>query len=364
MGDGISGVSVAELGIPKDSFDSKQTNNKENPRPLLERSWSEIRQYWLDTSYADYYQRHLSTIGSEESLKVNNNPSDREAIEHQLKLADTLLIAQELARPNQIREYKPGAYTVPDSSDPGSRYFVNKDGKIFIQGNQRPKHDSEDDVLTRLYLAVDPRGLTQAFVKFAQVLKEKDVLKGVDVALNLEPMGEGKIAENGIIVYVFKSQERQHDLDLILEAYRELKSTTHWFDLTQEQKDALKGRYLSTFRCQVDPNLTFVEIARGEESGDSWDAGTIERMYDALNVPFKERTPANIVDALRKKSTWPIWTKRSKETAFEVAEGKSNLPDGSVLSLRSNRVLGMPALVQYKDHPRRKLSNRLEPISV
>lgn len=308
----------AEVQIaPEQAFAKKV----EAPTALPE-TWEQIRATQLSTPYSETLRAFFERSGQWRS-------QPRQAIpEQEWRTA----VAGQVAQSNDMLQN----YHNPDIT-------MTKPGKIFAQGVARPEIGQQ--VLTRLYLGVDPRHAADAFRVLVDEFSKAGCMRDIDVAFNEEEVTAGKIRDNTLIVY--EPLSRPDVLNKILSAYCLAKQQhPDVFNLTPIQREAIMRQALMQFKAPVDANLSFVEMDP-EDSGGSWDSGESAeiRAASGINHAPKPNAPG---------LTDEEWLAKARETEKRGAvvltkKSKKALETGGIKSgdqIEYKRKLSAPALIQ------------------
>ncbi len=280
------------------------------------KSWIEIRNQYLASSYSETYQAAMRAFSQWEATpKVSVSIEDwKNAVDLQIQKAKSL----------------PGT---PRQS--ANIYDSQEVDKISAVGNEFPPFKQED--ATRLYIGTDPRKATDAYVALLDQMEINGVLKDINISLNMEELREGQVTGNMIIVY--DPLSRPDVLDKVLAAYQNAKRTSpEPFSLTPRQKAAVMRWNLRAFHATIDANLSFVEQPK-YRGGSSFDAEDSHRILRTFNF-----SPGQLTD-----TDWVNQVKRKETRVLYVPDDEKRIEDGKVKPgdiPHYERKLSAPALVQ------------------
>lgn len=331
--------------------------------PLSELPWSEIRASWAKGSYADFYESNLQRGEGApvQCLDVTRDESGKDAVRKQVEKARSA----ELARFLGIVDT---SYVAPqDECHPlfrvydaeGDRHFrINPSDpiKLWVESYEEPQLDPSD-VLTRMYLGIDPRTATDAYFALVKQFHSRGLLGKFDSCLYRAILREGLISTNMIVLYVYKSQAKTGLLDEILTAYRETKKQNpSQYELTSEQRDRLLLSQLGSFRCAIDQNLTFVEVSGDDPwkvtSWDGWgdvNLGGAQQLYRYLGISSQRgdhQERMSVIQLLREREkNGGVLNNQAMKTVADIREGRRALHKGERITLGYKRRWNCPALV-------------------
>ncbi|MCH8821115.1 hypothetical protein IID23_01170 [Patescibacteria group bacterium] len=302
------GPSIEETGEPLESF---------KPEAALQKSWEELRESAKATPYSKQFTDFMEKSKKWLSEPRAGMPPEEwnSEIDVQLNKATKL-----------VSEFQNPATTLEEHST-----------KIWAFGKERPKYG--EDMLTRIYIGVDPRHASDAFQALLEEFGNQGILKDVDVALNLEVLNEKKLAHNQIIIY--EPQSRPEVLNSILDAYRQAKlNNPELFGLSDRQKEKIMRGNLQQFKAIIDENASFVEMAP-EDRGRSYDAAIVDQTRKAFSLYKLNISDQEWLDTVRKSEGHHgvVWTMADQG---KIENGQ--LQSGDIIHFK--RRLSSPALIQ------------------
>ncbi|OGH21466.1 MAG: hypothetical protein A2958_01595 [Candidatus Levybacteria bacterium RIFCSPLOWO2_01_FULL_38_13] len=286
----------------------------------LSNTWKETRDAHIRIPFAERCKLVLKQIRKWEN--ASRTPIDenewRSKIDGQIEKAKQLLDSKDY--PN-VREEK---------------------GKIFAIGDNVPAVGR--DVLTRVYIGVDPRMATDAFIAILEELRKTNTLDQIQSALNLEEL-KGKRLEGNMMVF-YDPQSREGILINILTAYKNARAKNpQLFALTPRQKAHLMRENMRQFKAVVDTNFAFVEMAP-EDRGNSYDSDIANQTRYAFSMPYVARlTDEEFLEGVRKEQNGVVWTEESQKKLHDDLIHPGTIHPGGILTYK--RQLSAPGLIQF-----------------
>lgn len=307
-----------EIPLPADQAVTKQEKS-----PNSKMSWEEIRAMQLNSPFSETLKAFF-----ERSKQWKSKPGQQ--ISEQDWRSAT---AQQVTVANDMLQN----YHNPDVK-------MTKTGKVFAGGIARPEIGQQ--VMTRLYLGVDPRHAADAFKVLIDEFSKAGCARDIDVAFNEEEVVAGKIIDNMIVIY--EPLSRPDVLNKILSGYYTAKNEhPDVFNLTPLQREAVMRSALIRDKAIVDANLSFVEMDP-EDGGASWDSGEVTEIHSAFGINYAANiaTGKTLADEewLRK-----VQTAEAKKIVILTKKSRKALESGDVKSgdqLEYKRKLSAPALIQ------------------
>ncbi|CAN5175235.1 hypothetical protein BH11PAT1_BH11PAT1_0510 [soil metagenome] len=252
-------------------------------RALVKSSWNEIREYHLKSKFSEICEAGFVRIAEWEKsprLPINEAAWNKD-------------VAMQIEKADSLRK---------GISFSGTHWLETN--KLFAIGDNMPEIGKAK--LTRLYVGLDPRKATDAFIALARELEANGVAKDIETALNLEAVKAGKLAMNMLVLY--DPASRPEVLDKMMQAYRNAKlQSPDAFSLTDRQKASVTRINLTQFKAIIDANLAFVEMD-AEDQGRGWDAMAIMELKQSINLPPHQLADQDFVTLMRRKSNVTVLT--------------------------------------------------------
>lgn len=297
--------------------DSKSEQPLPGKEAIYPTAWEEIRTSYAEGSYGDYCEAAARRIKEWEKEPHAFVPQEEweNAVNAQLQKAKVL----------RGEHHTPGVVMTEDSA------------KIFAQGIKRPA--TGKDVLTRIYIGVDPRKATDAYAALLNELARTGILQDIDVALNLEELRDKKLAGNMVVIY--EPLSRVDVLNKILVAYRQAKKNhPQSFSLSSRQKAHIVKNNIRQFKAVVDANMSFVEMA-AEDRGRSYDSDIIVEIVKAFgNIDRGIESDEEWARQIKEREAGRVVYTRADQRKIE----DGNFKPGDTIQYK--RKLTAPALIQ------------------
>lgn len=278
-------------------------------------SWQELREYHQSTPFSEHAKKAFAQIRDWESTpRVGVDPQVwKKVVDEQVRKAE------------QLSKDYPSAQNIE---------WI-RTNKIVAAGKEMPNYGQ--DVLTRIYLGIDPRRATDAYIALLAEFDRLGCLKDIESSLNLEELKTQQLVGNTIILY--DPQSRPDVLNKILEGYRVVKAKRpELFALIPRQKASILRHQIRQFKGTIDENMSFVEIAP-EEGGRSFDADVIGEITNVVGMRGRTFSDEEFLNIVEHHSRRPVF---SVVDASKIDRGEFKSGD----TIPYKRSMSSPFLIQ------------------
>lgn len=337
----------------------------QTPETIFSKPWAEIKESFKAKPYWQYLREKLRGIIPPQNYKTapdihkNQRPEDIREVDTQITKTTLDQLVQFLGLSESDYTQQGGTVYIQDKTAGGTikARIDNTVAKLQIDGSKYDPDYKEPNVLTRIYLGLDPRYATDEFFLLVKELIASGALsENMAVALNLDE--QRHLDTNNVIIIIPKSEVDQERFAKIFAAYQNARISDaigfNPFGLDKQQRDHLAYGNLRTYKYLLDDMTAVVEMA-ADDGNNSYDVKAFSDINNAANIDPKDNDGKVINKLLQAaKGNWVVYNNTDKEARYAWAQAKM-AKDGSDLKfvgtkLHSKRNLKHPALVEIKTH--------------